>query len=69
MFKYVLCFEKSWGQDRCLCTAYVRTALQSQDHCSCSACGADVTLSHGNTASDQSEDGSGFRLADIYCKQ
>lgn len=65
---YVLCFKESWGRGRCFCTACVWRALQSQVRCACSVRDADTILSHGNAASDQSEDDSGFGLG-LYYKQ
>lgn len=65
----MLCFEESWGQGRSLCAACVWRALQSHVCCACSVRDADTILSHGNAASDQSEDDSGFGLGGIYHKQ
>lgn len=43
--------------------------MQRRDRGAYSVCGADMTLSGGNAASDQSEDGSGFGLAGIYYRR
>lgn len=48
---------------------HVWAALQGQDCCVHSACGADMAFYHGNAASGQGEDGSDFVLANIDSKQ